>query len=170
MRQIKEVFEDQADVIAYIIREANRPVAKRFAINQDNCPKHPSFCEGSWVEQDFKRGERYFVCIDNQQPVACVAYDIPTQTNRVRKAYLNRLSVLPEWQHKGIGAQLVERIIEQARADELELISIGVIGKHSELQDWYEQFGFVKGETKQFDHLPFSVTYMACYLASLLDK
>jgi len=145
MRQIKEVFEDQADVIAYIIREANRPVAKRFAINQDNCPKHPSFCEGSWVEQDFKRGERYFVCIDNQQPVACVAYDIPTQTNRVRKAYLNRLSVLPERQNKGLGTQLVAHIIKQAQLDDLEFISIGVIGQYSQLQDWYEKLGFVKG-------------------------
>lgn len=160
MRQIKEVFADQADVLAQLIREANRAVAKSFGINQDNGPKHPSFCESCWVENDLHRGERYFLLTENQQPIACVAYEIPTNSNGVRKAYLNRLSVLPEQQSKGIGSQLVAHIIEQAKADQLSFISIGVIGEHSKLQDWYEQLGFVKGDTKHFDHLPFSVTYM----------
>ena len=149
MRQIKEVFADKADVLAHLIREANRAVAKSFGINQDNGPKHPSFCESSWVENDFKRGERYFVLTENQQPIACVAYEIPANSNGVRKAYLNRLSVLPGQQSKGVGSQLVE---------------------HTKLQDWYEQLGFVKGDTKHFDHLPFSVTYMVYDLDQTINK
>ncbi|NVK71992.1 MAG: GNAT family N-acetyltransferase [Oceanospirillaceae bacterium] len=160
MKQIKEVFADQSDVIAQLIRETNRPVAKQFAITQDNGPKHPSFCQTSWVENDFERGERYFVLTDNQAPIACVAYEVPAHSAGVRKAYLNRLSVLPNQQSKGIGSLLVAHIIEQAKADQLSFISIGVIGEHTRLQDWYEQLGFVKGDTKHFDHLPFSVTYM----------
>ena len=160
MRQIKEVFADQSDVIAQLIREANRPVAKLFAITQDNGPKHPSFCQTNWVENDFERGERYFVLTDNQAPIACVAYEVPAHSTGVRKAYLNRLSVLPEQQSNGIGSQLVEHIIQQAKADLINVISIGIIGEYMELQDWYERRGFVKGDTKHFDHLPFSVTYM----------
>ena len=170
MRQIKEVFTDQADVLAKLIREANRAVAKSFDINQENGPKHPSFCESSWVENDFKRGERFFLLMENQHPIACVAYEIPANSNGVRKAYLNRLSVLPEQQSKGIGSQLVAHIIEQANADQLDFISIGVIGEHIKLQDWYEQLGFVKGDTKHFDHLPFSVTYMVYDLDQSLNK
>lgn len=170
MRQIKEVFADQSDAIAQLIREANCPVAKQFAINQENGPKHPSFCESGWVENDFKRGERYFLLMENQHPIACVAYEIPANSNGVRKAYLNRLSVLPEQQSKGIGSQLVAHIIEQANADQLDFISIGVIGEHIKLQDWYEQLGFVKGDTKHFDHLPFSVTYMVYDLDQSLNK
>jgi ribosomal protein S18 acetylase RimI-like enzyme len=170
MRQIKEVFTDQADVLAKLIQEANRAVAKSFDINQENGPKHPSFCQTSWVEKDFKRGERYFVLTDNQEPIACVAYEVPANSTGVRKAYLNRLSVLPEQQSKGIGSQLVAHIIEQAKTDQLELISIGVIGEHTKLQDWYEQLDFVKGDTKHFDHLPFSVTYMVYDLDQSLNK
>jgi ribosomal protein S18 acetylase RimI-like enzyme len=160
MRQIIEVFSDQSDVLASLIREANRPVANSFGINQENGAKHPSFCERDWVKKDFERGERYFVLTENQQPIACVAYEVPTKNNVVHKAYLNRLSVLPEQQSKGIGSQLVAHIVAQAKADQLGLISIGVIGEHTKLQDWYEQLGFIKGDTKHFEHLPFSVTYM----------
>jgi GNAT superfamily N-acetyltransferase len=70
------------------------------------------------------------------------------------------LSVLPEHQGKGAGTLLVKHIIEQAESDNIERISLGTISQHAKLQSWYEQLGFVKGDTKHFEHLPFDVTYM----------
>lgn len=160
MVKIEEVFIESSDVIAYLIREANATVAVEFGINQTNCPKHPSFCENSWVEADFQRGERYFLLTENDQPLACVAYEIPNNNGAIRKAYLNRLSVLPEQQNKGIGSQLVEYVITLAQFDYLDIISIGVISQHTRLQHWYERLGFVKSGIRHFDHLPFDVTYM----------
>ena len=160
---IKEVFVEDAEVIAYLIREANKPVAKEFGITSDNCPKHPSCCEKSWVEADFKRGERYFMLTENTLSVACVAYEAKTMASEkegANKAYLNRLSVLPEHQSKGFGLALTQYIIGLARLDEINMISIGIITKHRKLLNWYEKIGFIKGETKYFEHLPFSVTYM----------
>ncbi|MBJ7536056.1 GNAT family N-acetyltransferase [Marinomonas transparens] len=160
MKQIKEVFADQAEVLAHLIRQANRPVATRFKINQDNCPKHPSFCKSEWIQADFDRGERYFLLTENSQPIACVAYEVPVRENAIKKAYLNRLSVLPDQQNKGTGSKLVEHVIQQALSDQLDLISIGIIAQHTQLQDWYEKIGFITGDTKGFEHLPFDVTYM----------
>lgn len=140
-----------------IVSESNKDVAVQFNLNNENCPKHPSFCTEHWVQADFARGETYFILEEKSKPIACVAYEGP----RPGRAYLNRLSVLPAHRKQGAGARLVQHIIEHARARSVESISIGVIGEHTGLQRWYSDLGFEEGETKRFPHLPFSVTYMA---------
>lgn len=160
MKQIKEVFADHSEVLAHLIQEANQVVASRFGINESNNPKHPSFCKPNWVETDLERGERYFLLTENSVPIGCVAYEIPNRASNIRKAYLNRLSVLSEHQSKGVGTQLVKHIIKQAESDNIERISLGIISQHEALENWYSQLGFIKGDTKHFEHLPFDVTYM----------
>jgi N-acetylglutamate synthase-like GNAT family acetyltransferase len=154
--RIREAFIDDAEVIARIIREANRDVAVRFGLNATNCPKHPSFCSAEWVKSDFARGERYFILTAGGRPVGCVAYEVPN----AQVAYLNRLSVLPVWRRYGHGKRLVEHVIALARTAAIPSISVGVIGGHEDLQRWYRKQGFVDGEVKRFPHLPFSVKYM----------
>lgn len=154
--RIREAFVDDADVIARIIREANRDVATRFGLDATNCPKHPSFCSAEWVKSDFARGERYFILEQGHRPVACVAYETPS----AEVAYLNRLSALPTWRRRGHGKRLVDHVIALARTAAIPTISIGVIGEYDELQCWYRALGFVDGEVKRFPHLPFSVKYM----------
>lgn len=144
-------------MLAMLVSEANKDVAVKFGLNAENCPKHPSFCTESWIEEDLARGVRYFILEQDAAPVGCVAYESP----RPGKAYLNRLSVLPSHQRRGVGALLVQHIVDLAKASGVQIISIGVIGEHAELQRWYRKLGFADGETKRFPHLPFSVKYMA---------
>ena len=108
---IREVFRDEAATIARIIAESNRDVAARFGLTAENCAKHPSLCTPQWIEADLARGERYFVFVDAGTPVACVAYE----TADAQLAYLNRLSVLPAYRRRGIGAALVAHVIGLAR-------------------------------------------------------
>jgi ribosomal protein S18 acetylase RimI-like enzyme len=145
-----------------LVSESNKDVAAMFGLDADNCPKHPSFCTEAWIEADLARGERYFIIEDGTDPVGCVAYENPS----AGLAYLNRLSVLPAYRQRGVGARLVRHIVEHARAASIKTISIGVIGEHTELQRWYRNLGFTDGETKRFPHLPFSVKYMAYALSS----
>lgn len=156
--RIREAFGDDAEILAGIIRAANRDVAERFGLNAGNCPKHPSLCTAQWVEADLGRGERYFILEQGGRPVACVAYETPN----AEVAYLNRLSVLPACRRRGYGARLVAHVVALARAAGIPAISIGVIGEHEELQRWYRKLGFVDGEVKRFPHLPFAVKYMIC--------
>ena len=154
--QIREACTTDAATIAMLVSQSNRDGAQQFGLNADNCPKHPSFCQAGWVEGDFARGERYFILEEDSDPIACVAYETPS----AGLAYLNRLSVLPGHRQRGLGARLVEHIIQLARAGAIHTISIGVIGEHTELQRWYKRLDFVAGEMKRFPHLPFSVMYM----------
>ncbi|MFH1850920.1 MAG: GNAT family N-acetyltransferase [Candidatus Neomarinimicrobiota bacterium] len=142
--------------IAILVSESNKDVAVKFGLNADNCPKHPSFCTDDWIRADLAHGVRYFILEENTKPVACIAYEIPSPG----LAYLNRLSVLPPYRNRGIGARLVRHIVQLARTDDIHTISIGIIGEHVDLQRWYIKLGFRNGETKRFPHLPFSVIYM----------
>ncbi len=154
---IREYAAADRPTVAMLVSESNKTVAVKFGLNVENCPKHPSFCTESWVDADIARGETYFLLDDEQgEPIGCVAYE----SAGPKRAYLNRLSVLPAFRGGGAGAQLVRHVVEHARGNGIESISIGVIGEHADLRRWYNKLGFVDGETKHFSHLPFSVKYM----------
>jgi GNAT superfamily N-acetyltransferase len=153
---IREAKPDDAASLALLISQSNRDVASRFKLSFGNCPKHPSFCQADWVLADLARGERYFLAEAAAKPVACVAFE-PASAG---VGYLNRLSVLPLHRRCGVGALLVQHVMQLARVHACHCLSIGVIGAHLELQRWYQKLGFVTGDTKSFAHLPFSVTYM----------
>lgn len=163
--QITQADAGAAATVARIVAESNKDVAERFGLTAGNCPKHPSHCTTDWVLADLARGERYFVAVDDAQPIACVAYERAAAD----LAYLNRLSVLPAWRRRGVGERLVRRIVELARADGVAAISIGVIAEHDALQRWYRKLGFVDGEVRTYPHLPFAVKYMSYPLAGSVD-
>lgn len=151
---------EDADRIAAIIRASHQDVAQMFHITRDNNPKHPSFCSRDWVLADFERGEEYFLYEIGSKAAGCVAFEQPNPET----AYLNRLSVIPPYRHRGIGAALVQFIIDYARSKRVRIISIGIIAAHKTLKKWYAGLGFIEKETLRFDHLPFDVTYMHFFL------
>jgi GNAT superfamily N-acetyltransferase len=155
MKIVETTFDDSQE-IASIVSEANKDIAIQFNINVENNPKHPSFCTKAWVVSDFNRGEKYFIYSENDVPIGCVAFEQPNPET----AYLNRLSVLPKHRHHGIGAALVNHILEYSRSRNIKYVSIGIIAAHEVLKKWYATLGFIEGETQKFDHLPFNVTYM----------
>ncbi len=147
---------DNAESIANIVSTANKDVAVKFGLNQDNNPKHPSFYTGDWVIADFSRGEDYFLYSVAGEAVGCVAFEQPSP----EVAYLNRLSVLPDYRRQGIGEQLVQHIFDYAKIKGVSEISIGIIAKHTELKNWYTKLGFIENGMKEFPHLPFDVLFM----------
>lgn len=154
--KIIKAKSEQAKLIAHIVSESNRDVAIKFNLTRDNNPKHPSFYNESWVLSDFDRGEEYFLYESEGIFMGCVAFEHPQPDT----AYLNRLSVLPEFRQQGIGAALVRYIIDYSRSKNVSIVSIGIIAGHKVLKAWYQSLGFVEIETNTFDHLPFDVTYL----------
>ena len=74
--------------------------------------------------------------------------------------YLERLAVHPENRNIGFGKMLVDHVFTEAKRMGCQRISIGTIAKQIELKRWYQKIGFIEGETKTFDHLPFQVSFM----------
>lgn len=125
-------------------------------MTRENCPKHLSNCTDEWVQTDLARGVTYYVPDHNGTSVGCVALE----RANAELCYLERLAVIPEERRKGLGKALVGHVFSQARALGAKKISIGIISRQTELKRWYHKVGFVEGETKQFAHLPFRVTFM----------
>ncbi len=142
--------------LAGLIRDAYRDVAQRFDLTPENCPKHPSNCTPKWIRKDFARGVSYFILEHNQRPVGCAALEKPTTA----LGYLERLAVLPDHRCRGFGRMLVDSVFDRAKDAGLKQISIGIIAEQTDLLWWYRKIGFVEGDTKEFEHLPFLVTFM----------
>lgn len=155
MEIISATIKD-AELLASIVSNSNRDVAERYKLDRNNASKHPSLCTAEWIINDLKRGCEYFLYREDGLTKGCVAYEQPDNVT----AYLNRLSVLSEYRHGGIGRKLVEHVLSYSKKNGVKVVSIGIIAEHHLLQDWYRDLGFETGERKVFDHLPFDVLYM----------
>ncbi len=154
--QIKIATIDDRAILTDLIRNSYRDVAQRFGLTSENCPKHPSNCTEDWIRNDFARGVSYYLIEHNGRPAGCAALEIPGPDI----GYLERLAVLPAARRQGIGRRLVDHIFNRAKASGVKEISIGIIAAQTDLKRWYQGIGFIEGTTKEFEHLPFLVTFM----------
>lgn len=155
--EIRPASEDDSTAIAHLVQRAYKDVALRFGLTPENCPKHPSNCTDAWILNDLERGVSYYLLTNADTLIGCAALE----TTDPSVAYLMRLAVRPEFRRQGFGEMLVEHIIDQARRLSMSSLSIGLIAEQDELVAWYRRLGFVLGDVKQFDHLPFTVRFMA---------
>ncbi|MBN1428976.1 MAG: GNAT family N-acetyltransferase [Anaerolineae bacterium] len=102
MAHIRTADTTDISLLSGLIRASFREVAVRFGLTPDNCPAHPSNCADEWIERDMARGVVYYISEDDGAPTGCVALEKAGDD----LCYLERLAVLPECRHKGIGKVL----------------------------------------------------------------
>lgn len=154
---IKKAGQGDIPSLTQIIRHAYKDVARRFSLTPQNCPKHPSNYTDQWVQGDMNRGVVYYILENDRDNCGCAALEKAGPD----LCYLERLSMLPQHRRQGFGAMLVRHIVKEARTLGASSVGIGIIARQEELKQWYIRLGFVEGETKTFDHLPFEVTFLA---------
>ena len=147
----------ERELVAALVARSHRDVAERFGLDAANGPKHPSRCTPAWIAAETARGDRYLVARVDGEAVGCVAVGFPDADT----VHLNRLSVLPGWRRRGIGAALTRAVLEIAAGCGATRTTIGIIAAHDELAGWYRRLGFVDGATRRYRHLPFEVLEMA---------
>lgn len=84
--------------------------------------------------------------------------------------YMERLAVLPEYRHKGIGRTLMDFVFETVRQRGGKKVSIGIINENRVLKKWYIDYGFVETGTRAFSHLPFEVCFLEKAVRSIGSK
>ena len=99
----------------------------------------------------------YYILENDAIPVGCVALEKANPD----LFYLERLAVLPKNRQNGFGKTLVNHVLTIARNVGSKKIGIGIISEQTELKQWYQRIGFIEGETKEFSHLPFLVSFMS---------
>jgi N-acetylglutamate synthase-like GNAT family acetyltransferase len=153
---IREAGLSDISLLSELIRLSYRDVAEKFRLTPANCPKHPSNYTDEWVEKDLGRGVSYYILEHRGAAAGCVAIEKANPD----LCYLERLAVLPHKRNKGFGSQLVKHVIRTVRKLGSKNISIGIIARQTELKQWYQEIGFIEGETKEFSHQPFKVIFM----------
>jgi len=78
----------------------------------------------------------HIACYDDEQLVGYV----DSVSNGLTDAYIQDLTVHPEYQGRGIGTELMERMI--AKLKEREIFMISCIYGAPDLADYYKRFGF----------------------------
>jgi len=155
--KIRICTKEDTQVLAEIIRRSFQDVAERFGLTQENAPRHPSNCTVDQIREHIERGITYFAIENKNHVVGCVA----VERANTEVCYLERLAVLPDKRRRGFGKALVNHALSEAKLFGVHCVSIGIIAEHTELKNWYKGLGFVEGESKEFPHLPFRVTFMS---------
>jgi N-acetylglutamate synthase-like GNAT family acetyltransferase len=155
--KIRICTKEDAQVLAETIRSSFRDVAERFGLTQENAPSYASNCTLDWIRKDMEDGVTYYAIENKNYVVGCVALE---QANS-EVCYLERLAVLPDQRKRGFGKALVEHALSEARLLGVNYVSIGILAEQTGLKDWYKRLGFIEGESKEFPHLPFRVTFMS---------
>jgi GNAT superfamily N-acetyltransferase len=145
-----------ADALARLIAAAFADVAVRLGLTRESCPGHTSFITADEVRRGMGFGNLYFEAFSGEVPCGTVAIRLPK--NGV--STLEKLAVLPDFRHRGIGRQLVERAFDAVRTTGATAVEIGIIAKQTDLRGWYERFGFQATRHAHYDHLPFDVLHM----------
>jgi len=131
-------------------------VARRFGLNADNAPTHPSLITAQRIKESMNRGVRYFAAEVEGRMAGCAGLEQAS----AEVCYLERLAVLPAHQNRGLGSALIEHAAGEAAWLGAGRLEIGLIAQQDELMAWYRRRGFVLTGTKTFDHLPFTVAFM----------
>ena len=74
--------------------------------------------------------------------------------------YVEKLSVLPEYRHRGYGDYMMKHAIEYSKEKKADGVSVALIDEQKILKDWYIKLGFYETIKKNFDNLPFTVCFM----------
>lgn len=150
------VGEEDLNQCAEVIRVSFATVAEEFNIDVENCPAHPSFITTDKLDKMVQRGVRIFGLFMDERMVGCVALE----TSRCNLCNLEKLAVLPDYRHTGLGRLLVDHIFAEATKAGVATISIATVDEHTVLKRWYEAYGFKVTKIEHFPHLPFKVCFM----------
>ena len=156
-RMIRELNGVSLEKSVAIIRSAFGKVADELGITIENVPMFPAFITIERLEEIRARGAVLFGLFSNGSQVGVVA----VEKQDTGEYHLRRLAVLPEHWHGGLGRELVDFIIDYVRKLGVKKLYLGMVNEHTVLKNWYQSMGFIEIELKKFEHLPFTVCFMA---------
>jgi ribosomal protein S18 acetylase RimI-like enzyme len=154
---IKEIIDlqDMKSSIQIII-DSFKTVAEEFNLTRENCPTHPSFITFKNFMGYKDKGLKFFGLFENYKQIGFIAVEKANDT----LYYIEKLSVLPEYRHKGYGKKLINFVFDFVKNAGGEKISIAIIDKSKILKDWYKSNGFIEINKKDFKQLPFTVCFL----------
>lgn len=150
--------QEEFEQCARLIRDAFATVAAEFNYTKENASTFPAFITTEKLLSESAKGVRFFGFFDGPHQVGSVALEkAPEQENVF---FLERLAVHPAARHRGLGVQLMDVAVDQARQQGGKTVKIAIVDENRVLKNWYTAYGFRETGIKTYPHLPFTVCFM----------
>jgi ribosomal protein S18 acetylase RimI-like enzyme len=153
---IREIEDQELEECTSVIRAGFLTVAEDFGITRENAPTNGAFLQKERLYEERAKGHIMYAAIQDIKIVGYMQLEKSTQ----ELYFLQKLVVLPEYRHMGIGKALLDFAKEKVAEWEGNKISIGIIEENTVLKNWYLSYGFEPTATRKFEHLPFTVGFM----------
>jgi ribosomal protein S18 acetylase RimI-like enzyme len=155
--EIKLMKDENLEECAEVIRQGFLTVAGDFGLTKENCPTNGAFIQKESLAAEKEKGQIIYGVMDQAKIIGYMQLE----KNTDELYFLQKLVVLPEYRHKGIGRLLLDYAKEQVSLWGGKKISISIIEENTVLKNWYIAYGFTPTGTRKFEHLPFTVGFMA---------
>lgn len=155
---IRKIRKEDISECVSVIRVSFKTVADELGFTPENAPGFTAFSVNEErLSSQFSEEQRpmYGYFIDGK----LVGFYSLQRTENAG-CELNNLSVLPEFRHGGIGAELLEHALAVAAGSGYRKLDIGIVEENRVLRAWYEKHGFVHTKAVKFDFFPFTCGYM----------
>jgi diamine N-acetyltransferase len=159
--EIKLMTLKDLEECAKVIRQGFSTVAKDFGLTKENCPTNGAFIEKERLIAEKEQGQLMYGMISDHQLIGYMQLE----RNSEELYFLQKLVVLPDYRHLGLGTKLLDYAKELVKGWGGKRISIGIIEENTILKNWYIAYGFVPTGTRKFEHLPFTVGFMELNVA-----
>jgi len=73
---------------------------------------------------------------------------------------INDIAILPEYQDKGFGSELIQFAKEMARRHGCEKLKLGMVDDNVRLKKWYEKHGFHTARLVKYEAVTYTVGRM----------
>lgn len=153
---IREVEDQELEECASVIRQGFLTVAEEFGITRENAPTNGAFLQKERLFEERAKGHIMYVAVRETRLLGFMQLERSTP----ELYFLQKLVVLPEFRHLGIGRALLDHAKCMVKEWEGNRISIGIIEENTVLKNWYLSYGFEPTAVRKFEHLPFTVGFM----------
>jgi ribosomal protein S18 acetylase RimI-like enzyme len=144
---------DDPRLIVGILNRSFLTVAKTFGYTAEQVPSFPAFIDSSVIVGQLQEEFKIFGAKIDNAIVGCAGYKFIDGTTSV----IERLAVLPEYRHRGIGKYLLEYIENIIKTDKGKIIELSMVDNNLVLKNWYKRFGYRELRIEEYPQLPFKV-------------
>jgi diamine N-acetyltransferase len=150
--------EEDVSAVLKVLNLSHGTIARDFNFTKEDNPTNNAFIDEKTLRELLKNGIALYGLKMENRLVGCIA--IEKSKREVDTYYIEKVSVLPEFRHQGIGVRLMDFATNKIKNAGGKMISIALIDSNSKLKKWYLSQGFVETGFKDFEHLPFRVCFM----------
>ena len=157
---LKPITESDLSDCLDILKASYEAGAIRFGQTEDNCPhRGRTRLPLSEFRKELLEGHQMYGYYHDDNRVGFLSLSFNDSIVRVCD-----LAILPEYQKRGFGSELMLFIRDEAKRQNCEKVRLGMIDDNTELKAWYEKHGYKTIKLIKFDTVTYTVGLMELVL------